>query len=155
MREDTNHNKETPSTQFHLASGTHIGLHRSENQDAFAVRRTPDGGTLLVVADGMGGHKGGADASRIAVDVFLKEAEQAQEISPDRMEHGIHEANRIVFNEAEQDSSLKGMGTTLVASYLKEGKGIVINLGDSRGYLFGNGELREITRDHRLVVAAT
>ena len=151
MAEDTNYKGQNLSTGFHLASSTHIGLRRSENQDAFAVRQDRAGGTLLVVADGMGGHKGGREASRLAIETFLNQAETEQEVSPKLLERGIHEANRVVFNKAERESSLNGMGTTLVASYLKGDKGTVINLGDSRLYLYRQGTLQQITDDHGVV----
>ncbi len=109
---------------------------------------------LVVVADGMGGHRGGETASRIAVDVM-------RELGPpdtiDDLVAGVVAANAAVYGTARTDSRLDGMGTTLTAiAVVATGDRAVIgvvNVGDSRTYLFHDGELRALTDDHSMVAA--
>ena len=124
---------------------THQGRVRSSNQDCLLVD-----GCVYGVADGMGGHQGGETASRVAVQV-LKNALRGK--LPDRraLEVGMEAANRRVYDMARHDSSLSGMGTTLVGLILQEATLWVVNVGDSRAYRITKGGIRRITRDHSVV----
>ena len=133
---------------------TNIGIKRNTNQDyAFtsehSVGNLPN---ILIVADGMGGHKAGEVASEQAVNAVLESIRQNE--STDKIsiiEEAITEANKKVLNMATSDEKFKGMGTTLVVATLEDNVLYVANVGDSRLYLIDDNEIRQITRDHSLV----
>lgn len=136
-----------------LAAGlTHIGMKRKTNQDAIYLNSKKH---LYLVADGMGGHNGGDIASSIAVSSFpeyffkLKTSNEQEVVKA--LEDSVFFANRAILNEAEKNTDLKGMGTTMVSMYFHGPKIYLSNVGDSRGYLISNGQLFQLTRDHSLV----
>ncbi|MCB0711926.1 MAG: Stp1/IreP family PP2C-type Ser/Thr phosphatase [Ignavibacteriae bacterium] len=151
MAEGREHIDRNSRRNLSVASRTHVGLRRQENQDYYVVRGNLLGGTLLVVADGMGGHKGGKEASQIAADTFVNVLERSEEISESALGKGMIAANSAVVERAEEDPLLAGMGTTLVAVFLQGESGQLINLGDSRAYRYRAGRLEQITRDHAVV----
>ncbi|NJN50910.1 MAG: serine/threonine-protein phosphatase [Gammaproteobacteria bacterium] len=124
------------------ASRSHIGRVYDHNEDS--VRCIPDFG-LYLVADGMGGHASGEVASRIAADAIVEHRGSMPLTDAVRMAH------RAVVSAAGDDASRKGMGSTVVAAMLENGNLDVAWVGDSRGYLYRDGALRRITRDHSLV----
>ncbi len=124
---------------------THQGLVRSSNQDSLLVEQAVYG-----VADGMGGHKGGETASRVAVQV-IKNALRGKKPEARALEVGVEAANRRVFDMARHDSALTGMGTTLTFLWEAETEVHLCHVGDSRAYLLRGGELKQITNDHSLV----
>jgi protein phosphatase len=114
--------------------------------------------SLFVVADGMGGHRGGATASHLAVDTLQRLARAQVEESPLTsawFAQAVQQANDEVVAQATADATLKGMGTTLCALAVVQGDGYealgVVNVGDSRLYIYKDGELDQITEDHSLV----
>jgi serine/threonine protein phosphatase PrpC len=131
-----------------------VGMKRSTNQDSFLVRQ--DLG-LFVVADGMGGHSGGEVASKMAVDILeevIAQAVQAKgyERPADVLERAYAEASgRIYARTQVQNPELKGMGTTVVAVWIRDGVAYIGNVGDSRAYLFHAPDLWQITEDHSFV----
>jgi protein phosphatase len=135
-----------------VASLTDVGRQRSNNQDCFGELEGPHGTRLLMVADGMGGHAGGATASRVAIET-VEQIFRASTEAPDAMLRGALEAaNHEVHTQAQNDASLTGMGTTGVALLLPpEGPGWVANVGDSRAYRLRGGRLEQLTLDHSLV----
>lgn len=132
---------------------TNIGVKRNTNQDYAYISVEPVGNlpNVLIVADGMGGHKAGEVASEQAVNAVLqsiKENEKTDKISI--IEEAIEVANARVLEMAAKDEQFKGMGTTIVVATL-EGKSLyVANVGDSRLYLIDD-DIIQITRDHSLV----
>ena len=124
---------------------THQGLVRSSNQDSLLVDQGVYG-----VADGMGGHKGGETASRVAVQV-VKNALRGKKPETRALEVGVEAANRRIFDMARHDSALSGMGTTLTFLWEADSSVHLCHVGDSRAYLWRNGELKQITDDHSLV----
>ena len=135
---------------------TDIGKKRAENQDCFGYKEL-DGMTLLAVCDGMGGAKGGAIASKLALDSFLSACER--DLKP-TMEYpqirrvissAISEANSSVFRKASQNKDLEGMGTTLVATLITQANVFIINVGDSRAYSVSGNELEQVSHDHSYV----
>lgn len=140
-----------------------IGKVRKANEDSFLLNE-PIG--LFVVADGMGGHLGGAVASRIAIeaiDAYM--ATQAQESSdsggadtPDdrsaaakRLLQSIAIANRKIYTQSVADKTCRGMGTTVSALYLSDNSIITANVGDSPIYLLRNGEIETLYTPHTLL----
>lgn len=138
-------------TKFSWGSATDVGRVRQANEDSmFSV----DG--LFIVADGMGGHRGGAVASRMAVESVHK---FFTEKTTDALVAAVENANDALVERSNADPDLEGMGTTLVALALVVGADhdeerdllAVVNIGDSRLYLLKEGELEQITEDHSLV----
>ena len=135
---------------------THSGLTRSNNEDYFSVPSSPPGDSkmLAVIADGMGGHKSGEIASKLAVDTFVKEfnSESVQEFStPDRLIHALNSANQTVYKAANDKFRLNNMGTTLTACCIENNKATFLNVGDSRAYIVHNDIAEQITKDHSVV----
>ena len=133
---------------------TNIGVRRNTNQDYAYVSEQNVGNlpNILIVADGMGGHKAGEVASEQAVNAVLESIKQNE--STDKIsiiEAAIVEANKKVLEMATSDEKFKGMGTTLVVATFEDNVLYVANVGDSRLYLISDNEIRQITRDHSLV----
>ncbi len=144
--------------KIEAAARTDVGRARRSNQDTFGV---DDELGLYVVCDGMGGVAGGEIASRIAVDTFLQIARQellsmnaaSLECTRCSLLRAAAAANRAVLARANFDIALRGMGTTLVAARIAGDFITVLNVGDSRAYLFQHGEAEQLTatqltRDH-------
>ncbi len=130
-----------------------IGRKREANQDYVFVSDRPFGHipNLLVVADGMGGHRAGDFASRYAVDSLKEYLEKTTEDKPEAMiKNAIQFANRKLIEASRQDAHLEGMGTTLVAATVIEETLYFANVGDSRLYLL-NDSMKQLSRDHSFV----
>lgn len=133
---------------------TDIGRMRSQNQDAvFATEETIGSlPNLFVVADGMGGHKAGEYASSQAIALAKREIASDTGSEPVQIiNQGITAANKSIYEEATQDEDKYGMGTTMVAATLLEDHLCVANVGDSRLYVYRDGQLSQITQDHSVV----
>jgi protein phosphatase len=124
-------------------SATHQGMVRKNNEDSLFPDKSgeSDGQAVLMVADGMGGHIAGEVASRLAIN-----AAASAELEPDDR---VAAANRAIREEVARQPDLEGMGTTLTLVELEpEGVARVAHVGDSRAYLYRDGELRQLTEDH-------
>jgi len=139
---------------------TDVGLVRSENQD-FGTYTTPreeshshPGGRLLVVADGMGGHRGGATASRLAGETVKAQylGSETYDIAQ-ALRESLTRANARIFTESQANPDLRGMGTTTSALVVKDNQAWFAHVGDSRIYLVRGDEIRQITEDHSLVAS--
>ena len=137
-----NHSRRSALTT--VGSRTDIGCVRDHNEDSLVV--TPP---LFVVADGMGGHAAGEVASEIAVNVIAKEAPTT--IDANGLAQAVEAANREVLLASHDGRGREGMGTTVTAAILEGERLLVAQVGDSRAYLFHNGKLQQITRDHSLM----
>jgi protein phosphatase len=130
------------------SSATDVGLVRTNNQD-----RALEGDGLFAVADGMGGHVGGETAAQTAIDAFRTTF--AGHPSADGLADAVRQANNAVWEASRAQSELRGMGTTLTALALVTVDGSedlsVANVGDSRAYLYQQGQLSQLTADHSLV----
>lgn len=135
------------------------GRSRERNEDSFVV--DPEH-RLFVVADGMGGHRHGEVASRIAVETihrFILEGAGDGAVpgeplaAPESwlLRAAIRSANERVLGAIRQDGSLLGMGTTVVGLLLDDGRATVAHVGDSRAYRVRDGQLERLTRDHTWV----
>ena len=132
---------------------TDIGRKREINQDyVFATDETIGNlPNLLVVADGMGGHRAGDFASRFTVEVLAEEVQNSKETHPEQiLGNAIQTANERLMEEAAKDSRLEGMGTTLVAATILDHVLYFANVGDSRLYLI-NKEIHQLSKDHSMV----
>jgi serine/threonine protein phosphatase PrpC len=144
-----------------------VGCARQDNQDRVLTDHSLG---LFIVADGMGGHKHGEKAAELAVDTMKYYMESSRErfdvtwpfgydfdlsLDANRLSTGIQLANRHVWNYAEQASEYAGMGTTVAAILLTGDMAVVGNVGDSRVYLFRQGQLRQLTVDDSLLNSIT
>ncbi|MDO5732688.1 MAG: Stp1/IreP family PP2C-type Ser/Thr phosphatase [Eubacteriales bacterium] len=142
-----------------FVSGTDRGLVRMNNEDACLVAQLEKKGYCIVVlADGMGGHRKGDIASRLAVNSVIERL--YQELEADDPEEGIRRkiveaterANVKVYLESVADESMSGMGTTLLVAVVHDGVIQIGNIGDSRAYfLRDEKEFYQVTRDHSYV----
>ena len=137
---------------FKVGFGTDIGMKRTQNQDSGGAY--PDLG-LFIVADGMGGHKGGETASTMVIEnvpPLVRKAQENPEWDPKVViRDSIVTASNAIYERAMKQPELEGMGTTAVAMLFKTGTLTVGHVGDSRCYFFRSGCLWQITRDHSLV----
>ena len=134
------------------AAESDVGRARSENQDAFGEFSTPAGEWLFVVADGMGGHRGGSTASRLCVETIGRAFASGFDSAEARLRVGFELANTRIHEAADGDPELVGMGTTAVAVALApDGSGALAWVGDSRAYRFRGGALEQLTLDHSVV----
>ena len=109
---------------------------------------------LLAVADGMGGHAKGEEASKIALNTITKTViPQLNDNIPytDLLDQGIKNANQAILDYTVEHPETKGMGTTSVCAVVKDNEVHLVNLGDSRAYVVSNDEIRRVTKDHSLV----
>ena len=128
------------------AGKTDPGRVRRRNEDAFVVDPP-----LFAVADGMGGAQAGEVASRLAAAAF-REYREADALAPEeRVQAIIKEANRRIYDRARTDSDVSGMGTTVTAALLTDGRVVIGHVGDSRAYRIRDGRLEQLTDDHSLV----
>ncbi len=135
-------------TKLQAGSATDVGRVRTSNQDQLLVTAE-----LFAVADGMGGHAAGEVASLTAVEALKAAYEHAG--GSEGLVAAAQQANRSIFERAQGNPELHGMGTTLVAIALVNTDGedrlAIVNVGDSRAYLLRQGELEQVTTDHSLV----
>ncbi|MGH2681011.1 MAG: Stp1/IreP family PP2C-type Ser/Thr phosphatase [Actinomycetota bacterium] len=125
-----------------VGSATDIGRVRERNEDAILVEPP-----LFVVADGMGGHRGGQVASQVALERLEELAGEGRGSLSDH----VRGANRAVWDRSVEDERLSGMGTTLTAAQVDGSSVVLAHVGDSRAYLLRDGSLRQLTADHTLV----
>lgn len=139
--------------QFEIWAQTDVGLKRDINQDAILVDHDLN---LYVVADGMGGHKGGEVASALAVETvqeIIGKRRHDLKISPRKvLSEAYHEASTRIHRKSTFESpELMGMGTTMVLFWEYRDRIYIGNVGDSRAYLFHSPNLWQMTEDHSLI----
>lgn len=140
------------------ASLSDRGRVRQNNEDSCAIfvpegeGELADRGAVFVVADGMGGHRGGEIASRIAVRTIIAfYTANADENRSHALSRAFREANKTIIEESVADSTLFGMGTTCTALALYRGRAYLAHVGDSRAYLVRKALITQITHDHSIV----
>jgi protein phosphatase len=135
---------------------SHVGKVRQRNEDALFV----DGeGRFALVADGMGGHKGGMEASRMTVELVSagieKNFRRMEEFSDEQcrgfLRDLFQQTSRQVYEKGSRDTALAHMGTTLVAWVLLKNEYFLAHVGDSRAYLIRDGGIFQMTMDHSFV----
>ncbi|WP_373164247.1 Stp1/IreP family PP2C-type Ser/Thr phosphatase [Agathobaculum sp. Marseille-P7918] len=137
---------------------TDRGRVRPTNQDIYQIEAREDNQTvLLVVCDGMGGANAGNVASRFAAQSFMEAARSALNDALDAqkrqtlLSYALVQANDTVFSLAGRQPEFRGMGTTLVAALVQGEEATILNVGDSRAYLFDGTRLHQLTEDHSYV----
>ena len=134
---------------------TDKGKHRPNNEDSLLCIK--DLG-IFMVADGVGGHNAGELASSLTTDL-VKQYVNQHPLSPDDKPEQyrtywdtcLGEVNRFIFEHAKESKENAGMATTAILLYLNQDQAYVLNVGDSRAYLFRQGKLQRITEDHSFV----
>jgi PPM family protein phosphatase len=155
--------------QVSVYAGTDIGMHRSGNEDAFLVADLTTGaiglgpemsthpmgerGSLMIVSDGMGGAAAGEVASELAVTTIR---EALMESPPDwetaaRLRVATEAANERIWNEAQANPELSGMGATVTATIVQDGLAYIAQVGDSRAYLIRGQQIKQLTKDQSFV----
>lgn len=135
---------------------TDVGIMRHSNQDDFFVGELPNGAVLAVVCDGMGGANAGNVASKKATEVISSFFERSyrnglnSEGITALLQSAILSANIEVYDMAQKNTELAGMGTTVVAAFVSKEFAVVSHVGDSRAYLIGE-QVLQLTRDHSVV----
>ena len=135
-------------------SMTHVGRRREMNQDYMYTSETAVGNlpNLFLVADGMGGHAAGEYASKFTVEKMVEKIGSSSGKQPVALiKEAVEEVNALLLAEAEADASKTGMGTTIVAATVIDGRLYAANVGDSRLYVINREQITQITRDHSLV----
>ena len=149
---------------FIAAGLSDVGLQREHNEDSFCI--LPEH-RLFIVADGMGGHRAGDVASKMAthsIATFFQATANEDATWPfsfdphlsvdeNRLITGIKLANRKIFEASVKHREVHGMGTTVVGALFSKDKGklYVAHVGDSRAYRIREGEITQLTRDHSLL----
>jgi protein phosphatase len=138
--------------QIESASLSDVGRMRRANEDACAEFSQPSGRRLFVVADGMGGHRGGGTASRLAVET-IGDLFAGSNAAPEKiLREALETANRRIHETARENLDLSRMGTTGVAFLVDgSGRGWVAHVGDSRLYRLRSEKMEVMTSDHSLV----
>ncbi len=137
-------------------------IESSSLEGAGSTRFSAEDGYLMVVADGMGGAAAGERASALAVESveeftlntlkwFFHLGKSDESLLLDELRESLEAADRSVFDQAEADHRLAGMGTTLTMAYSVGPDLYIVHAGDSRAYLLRDGELEQVTHDHTLV----
>lgn len=144
---------------------TDVGPVREGNEDSLLINMEHG---LFIVADGMGGHAAGEVASAMAVDVVERmllgapdpdetrlvrdhESEDPADVLRERLRYAMNQASIMIRRESEAQPETKGMGTTLVVLVIDGDQAHLAHVGDSRAYLWRNGRLTRLTRDHTVV----
>lgn len=139
--------------RFEVWAQTDVGLKREINQDAILVDHDSN---LFIVADGMGGHKGGEVASALAVEAVQEVISQRKteaKLSPRKLITDAYReaSSRIHHKSTFESPELMGMGTTMVLFWEHRGRLYIGNVGDSRCYLLHDSNLWQLTEDHSLI----
>jgi protein phosphatase len=142
-----------PRRVLELAAATHQGLVRERNEDAYALM--PEIGAALV-ADGMGGRLGGAEAARFAIETMrtaLAEAARHGPPSTEALDHAARLANARIHGVSLSEPELCGMGTTIAGVWAHGCRACIVHVGDTRIYLLRGGVLVQLTADHTIAAA--
>lgn len=135
---------------------TDPGKVRSHNEDSVTIVKNLNGDYLLMVADGMGGHKAGEVASSMAVTTIGSRFQSLSSLGSKMdaitwLKEIIEEVNTNIIKYAEEHINAVGLGTTLVCAILSKDYLIFANVGDSSGFVYKKGVLYKVTKDHTLV----
>lgn len=127
---------------------TDIGLQRQRNEDAYLIDQDRN---LFLVCDGMGGHKGGDVASRMAIDTVSRHFiyHNWSEV-PRALQKAIEMANQVIWDTGRHNDGVKEMGTTITAAVVSTEEIVVAHVGDSSLFIIRDNKIIKITKDHTL-----
>lgn len=135
-----------------------IGKARELNQDYYYISKETDEPKIYILADGMGGYKGGEIASKLATDSVRKYIENNFDSTPKEKEEilkligsAVEYANMVVYEKSKEIPELEGMGTTIEVCLIYNNKAYIGHIGDSRIYRIRKEVIRKLTKDHSYV----
>ena len=148
--QEEEHSFDTAQGNISLYAATHIGHVKKANEDRYYFKRFGDNTLLFAVADGLGGQAAGDYAAEI-----LRGKLANMPLIPSGTEEEVLsalavETDRFILTAAEKDTTLEGMGTTLLCVFIREGRASWVHVGDSRLSLYRRGGLRQLTEDQNL-----
>ena len=135
---------------------TDTGRVRSHNEDSVTIVKNASGEHLMIVADGMGGHRAGEIASSMVVTQIGTRFSNLSTIGSKMdavkwLKENVDEVNASILKYGEEHPESMGLGTTVVMALLTKDFLIFVNIGDSSGYVLKNKVLHKITKEHTLV----
>lgn len=135
---------------------TDSGRVRSHNEDSVTIVKNASSEHLMIVADGMGGHRAGEVASSMVVTQIGSKFKSLSTIGTkidavNWLKENVKEINASIIKYSEEHPESMGLGTTCVMALLTKEFLLFVNIGDSSGFVFKNGSLKKITKDHTLV----
>jgi serine/threonine protein phosphatase PrpC len=150
--------------RLRVGAATDTGRVRELNEDVYLLRPEE---SLFVVCDGMGGCPAGEVASQMAIEAIQEQLNGAAQETPasalaeeqgylpqtSRLAQAVRRSNQVIYDQAQKDPRQAEMGTTIVGTWITDHIASVAHVGDSRAYLWHNGRLEPLTRDHSLVEA--
>jgi protein phosphatase len=128
---------------------SHRGLKRRKNEDRYLIEEMADGSILSAVADGMGGEVAGEYAAEIMIDKLTKIGPSIKD-KESHLSLLVKEADHTIRSEAESNSALEGMGTTVTSIFVVKEFAYWVHVGDSRLYLLRNHRLTQVTKDQNM-----
>ena len=152
---------QTETEHFETATASHAGMKGKQNEDRFSVthfwidekKRRPS--TLVVLCDGIGGHRAGEVAAEIGVRVITECVVDGDPNQPLRtLEEAVNRANQAIYAASTSNQGRLGMGTTCACAWILNGRLFTVNLGDSRIYLLRDGHIVQLTTDHTWIQEA-
>ncbi|EJE98174.1 Stp1/IreP family PP2C-type Ser/Thr phosphatase [Liquorilactobacillus mali] len=140
---------------MNFAYKSDVGEVRPNNEDYVGVFKNIANISFAIVADGLGGHKGGDVASEMAVSHLGFRFEETEidtiDIAAKWLVDEVQRENKLILERSNQYEDLNGMGTTIVCAIFFGDEVLLANIGDSRGYLLRDSDLMQLTEDHSLV----
>lgn len=138
-----------------IAYQSSTGKVRDKNEDSVGAFKNQTGLILALITDGIGGNNAGEVASQMVVTHMGAAFETTSISSLDKIEtwfeNQLAKENTAIIDESNTDTRLHGMGTTIVATLIDGKQSLIANIGDSRGYVYSNGQFTQITEDHSYV----
>ena len=135
---------------------TDTGMVRDHNEDSVIIVKNSEDAILMAVADGMGGHRAGEEASSIAISYLSKRFSESffklnKASAVEWIKNCVNEINGQIFKYTEENPESKGMGTTLVMALITRDYILFGNIGDSSGFVMKDNKIHKVTHDHTLV----
>ncbi len=140
---------------MHIAFKSDVGQNRTTNEDYVNWFTNSSKQPLMILCDGMGGHRAGDVASEMAVSHMGQAWKETTFSSPESVSvwllDAVQKVNKLIFQKSLDFVDLDGMGTTLIAATYLNGQLVIAHVGDSRAYLYRDFQFKQLTEDHSLV----
>ena len=135
---------------------TDAGKVRSHNEDSVTIVKNESGEHLMIVADGMGGHRAGEVASSMVISQIGERFQKLSTIGTKQdaiawLRENVKEVNSKILNYSNEHPEASGLGTTCVMALVTKEMLLFVNIGDSSGFVFKDHKLKKVTKDHTLV----
>ena len=135
---------------------TDTGKVRSHNEDSVTIVKNAASEHLMIVADGMGGHRAGEVASSMVISQIGERFQKLSTIGTKQdaiawLRENVREVNSKIIQYSNEHPEAAGLGTTCVMALLTKEMLLFVNIGDSSGFVFKDGKIKKVTKDHTLV----